>query len=456
MFIQVFDEQVDLDENLDLPIATRRAPRNLNKVAENIDILPQAHPSLPPQLNSSFEATNGARSPAPAEIPSLTVIHSARNIFGLSRKYLTTTLPPHDPEELVTLKDLCCRAGPTREPTLSEFYHPYPNRNSFLLGDWYWNGGVQKSQQSFADLLKIVGDSSFNPADIQYTRWSSINVALGCSEKDSTGEWLDTHAGWSKTPIQIAVPFHRRTKQPGAQLYVGGDLYHRSIMDIVGERIRDPESAQHFHFQPYELLWDAQHLADSSASATRVHGELYNSPAFLDAHRKLQEGPGEPGCDLPRVVVALMFWSDATHLTSFGNTKIWPMYLFFGNESKYRRCQPSNNLCCHVAYFQEVSLLVSIIVQGDSSYLISYLITSKILPLRKIMEEARAASFILIVVESFFMNSSRLSLTKHLSMLINMGVYLNARTAFNDVSILGSSLTLQITRKSLCILFLLV
>ncbi|KAG1832562.1 hypothetical protein F4604DRAFT_1945993 [Suillus subluteus] len=74
----------------------------------------------------------------------------------------------------------------------------------------------------------------------------------------------------------------------------------------------------------------------------------------MDAHRELQESPGEAGCDLPRVVVALMFWSDSTHLTTFGNAKLWPLYMYFGNESKYRRCKPTCNLSNHVAYFQKL------------------------------------------------------------------------------------------------------
>ncbi|KAG2737310.1 hypothetical protein P692DRAFT_20883715, partial [Suillus brevipes Sb2] len=74
----------------------------------------------------------------------------------------------------------------------------------------------------------------------------------------------------------------------------------------------------------------------------------------MDAHRELQESPREVGCDLPRVVVALMFWSDATHLTTFGNARLWPVYMYFGNESKYRRCKPSCNLSNHVAYFQKL------------------------------------------------------------------------------------------------------
>jgi hypothetical protein len=74
-----------------------------------------------------------------------------------------------------------------------------------------------------------------------------------------------------------------------------------------------------------------------------------------------------------------MFWSDATHLTAFGNAKLWPCYMFFGNESKYRRCKPSCNLCSHVAYFQTVCCFASILVlAADPST--SYRTRSRILP----------------------------------------------------------------------------
>ncbi|KIM51966.1 hypothetical protein SCLCIDRAFT_142166, partial [Scleroderma citrinum Foug A] len=85
-----------------------------------------------------------------------------------------------------------------------------------------------------------------------------------------------------------------------------------------------------------------------------IHGELYTSQAFLQTHKDLQQSPPEPGCDLERVVVTLMFWSDATQLTTFSNAKLWPCYMFFGNELKYRRCKPSCCLCSHIAYFNHV------------------------------------------------------------------------------------------------------
>ncbi|KIK17521.1 hypothetical protein PISMIDRAFT_41298, partial [Pisolithus microcarpus 441] len=103
-----------------------------------------------------------------------------------------------------------------------------------------------------------------------------------------------------------------------------------------------------FHFVPYKLWWRPAHRDHD----VKVHGELFTSTAFLEAHQELQDSPQEPGCDLPCVVAALMFWSDSTQLAQFGSAKLWLLYVFFGNESKYRRCQPLNHLCSHVAYFQ--------------------------------------------------------------------------------------------------------
>jgi hypothetical protein len=295
----------------------------------------------------------------------LKFFRTPRNIFGLSRRYFTEKLPSHDPEELVTLMDLCssspvestaCHEHSTHpQPTLPHDstmnFYPYPNEASFRLGHWYWNGGVQKSQESFKELLDIVADPSFDPSDVRLTKWDKINTILGSSEIEDGQEWMDIDAGWKKKQIQIPVPFHKRTEDPGTRNYFGADLHYRSLVDVIKEKLANPHDSERFHYEPYEYLWEPSNQYED----IRVHGELYTSQVFLDAHRELQDSPGEPGCNLPRVVTALMFWSDETHLTSFGNTKLWPCYLYFGNESKYRRCKPSCHLSNHVAYFQKVS-----------------------------------------------------------------------------------------------------
>jgi len=119
---------------------------------------------------------------------------------------------------------------------------------------------------------------------------------------------------------------------------------------VVREKLTNPEDARNFHYEPFQLFWKP---VDSSNESC-VHGELYSSPAFLDAHLALQDSPAEPGCTLPRVVVGMMLWSDTTHLTAFGMAKLWPCYLSFGNESKYHRSKPTCNLSNHVTYFQTV------------------------------------------------------------------------------------------------------
>jgi Plavaka transposase len=240
------------------------------------------------------------------------------------------------------------------EPDKHKFL-PYPNESSFRLGHWYWNHGIQKSRQSFRELLDVVGDPKFSPNDVRHTPWNKIDEILGRNDFDEQdegdeAEWMDVDSGWKKTTITISVPFHRNTKMPGPQTYVVGDLYHRSFVSVIREKLANADNNQHFHYEPFELFWQPTDICADE----RVYGELYTSRAFLDAHRELQESPREPGCTLPRVVVAIMLWSDATHLTSFGEAKLWPCYLCFGNESKYRRCRPTNHLANHVAYFQSV------------------------------------------------------------------------------------------------------
>ena len=41
-------------------------------------------------------------------------------------------------------------------------------------------------------------------------------------------------------------------------------------------------------------------------------------------------------------------------LASFGSAKLWPLYMFYGNDSKYKRAQPSERLFETIAYFEKV------------------------------------------------------------------------------------------------------
>jgi hypothetical protein len=319
------------------------------------DVLPQPPPSVPDhsaQLPVSILPAHPSDMPTrPCTSSFAAPFRTARNVFGLACQFFSSTPPCHDPEEALTLQDISFIPVVTPGTLFNDSsFHPYPNESSFKLGHWYWNGGVQKSHQSFKNLLDIVGSPGFNPQDVQHTQWDKINSQLGSSVDDEGDKWEDEDAGWLKTEVIIDVPFSRTTAQPDTRPYVAADLYHQSLVSVIQEKLANAHDDEHFHYEPYQLQWSPAHLPHE----VNIQGELYTSPAFMDVHRALQESPGELNCDLLRVVAALMFWSDATQLTTFGNAKLWPVYMYFGNESKYCRCKPSCYLSNHVAYFQKV------------------------------------------------------------------------------------------------------
>jgi hypothetical protein len=351
----------DLEVDLEKSIAERRTRRTIVKPRRYRDELPVALPALPPEgLMASAEAsTSGSQDQPRNGDRGNPYISTSANIFGLFRRYLGKKLPDHDPEENFTLQQLCTTSS--EDPSVPEStithnkLHPYPNFSSFLLGDWYWNQGVQKSQENFLKLLKIIGRKEFRSEDICKTKWKYINNVLGNLGAEEGADSIDYDEGWSKTSITIPVPFHRLTDSPGIADYIISAFHHRSIVSTIRERLESPVHHKYFHYEPFELLW-SRSGAVTVGDSIQVYGELYSSKAFRDAHQLLQCSPREPGCDLPRYVAALMFWSDVTHLTAFSNTKLWPLYLFFGNESKYRRAKPSYQLCEHIAYFEQVSI----------------------------------------------------------------------------------------------------
>ncbi|RDB18729.1 hypothetical protein Hypma_014642 [Hypsizygus marmoreus] len=150
-------------------------------------------------------------------------IETPSNVFGLFRRYYgSSKLPVHDPEyydDICNVSDIpitdapSLPSAPLPTPPSSSF-HPYPNGSSFMLGDWYWNGGAQKSQDDLKRLLSILNDSAFSLDDIRKTNWTQINRHLAINEWDE-GEWADEDAGWRRQPVTIQVPFHRFTANPG-------------------------------------------------------------------------------------------------------------------------------------------------------------------------------------------------------------------------------------------------
>jgi len=148
------------------------------------------------------------------------------NIFGLSQQYHATHFPDHNPYGNLTSDNL--EDSPADDSSTHPIdYYPYANESLFLLGEWYWNDGVKKSQSSFQNLIKIVGHPNFRPEDVAGQQWQKINGKLSGDLTDE-GDWEDVESreGWIQTPIKIQVPFHKTMLHPGAKEFDTGILHH--------------------------------------------------------------------------------------------------------------------------------------------------------------------------------------------------------------------------------------
>ena len=146
----------------------------------------------------------------------------------------------------------------------------------------------------------------------------------------------------------------------------------------------------------------------TSGIEQRVYSEIYDSDAFIKEHDRVQRAtlpPDEPDCKREKVIAAMMFWSDTTHLVNFGTAKLWPIYMMLGNLSKYVRALPSSEACMHVAYIPHLA---------DSFEDFASTIHCK--------GVRRRASFSLSAEESYCMKFGLFCLTTTLHMHITYGI----------------------------------
>lgn len=143
---------------------------------------------------------------------------------------------------------------------------------------------------------------------------------------------------------------------PGTHIIIG-DLHYRPICDVIKETFSSDPASKQFHYHPYEETWNHKN-APPGTPPEQVNSKLYSSKAWIEEDKKIQFvslPEDNPDKDVPQVVAAMSIASDATKLGQFGASKAWPVYIFFGNQSKYEWGKPSAYAAHHVAYLPSVS-----------------------------------------------------------------------------------------------------
>ncbi len=280
-------------------------------------------------------------------LPRRKAIRTEEDEYGLYRKYNRLTVPvgeaastEHEDEDHL--------ATPNPETGPQTIYYPYPNRSSYLLGKWFWRGSQQKSLIDFDNLLNVLRDPTFDATELDDVDFHRLNRILA---DNSLGGIYDERNGWKERSVWIDVPLGKSAVgAPSSRFRITG-IRHRSLISVVESVFSSKEESKDFCYEPYEL----RYKSPVSGKDSMVYGEVYGSKAFREAHEAVQDLPREEGDNLPRAVAACMFWSDGMAATNFGTTKIWPVYLQFGNQSKYVRGKFGNGACHHTAFLPSVS-----------------------------------------------------------------------------------------------------
>lgn len=328
---------------------------------------PTAHAAGAPPIPAGNDNTITPRIelPSPFRIPP--------NQFGLYRVY--SEKPDTQPEDGLNLDDFADHGSdapsslPTPNPTPipsstieSLSPHPLINQSVLMLFKWFTNSH-SLSQARFQTLIDdVITHPAFNVHDIVGMNAHSIGHKLdqidcNVNHANYTGE------NWRHSTLKVKIPklkpgFSRGAPGAGDFLeFLVPGLQHRSIMAIIRASFAQ---AKDFCYVPYKQMWQSP-TPLLPGHEERIFDELYSCDAWLEEHARISSAPpiilpdGKGTCKLPRAIAGLMFWSDATHLAQFGTAKMWPWYMYFGNESKWCRGKPSARACHHIAYFLSVS-----------------------------------------------------------------------------------------------------
>lgn len=275
-------------------------------------------------------------------------LRTSVNSFGLYREY--PSIPTYNPDDS-DLSDIpsTARANtatlrssqtPFASPDAEPPSDPSPSsaqpdtgpfRNSTISGlmNWAWTGSSSKSIEEVGKLVDFLKSDQFVKSELADFDFKQETAAFD-SFLASPGKVRD---GWKEASVDISVPDgEKHASEADAPVFSVPGLHYRPLVEVIKSAIQNAGS-RCFHYTPFKQFW----TSSSRSLPQRIFDEIYSSDAMIDAYTTLQKQLPEPGCTLERVVLGLMFWSDSTHLASFGNASLWPLYLFFGNQSKWLR-----------------------------------------------------------------------------------------------------------------------
>ncbi|PPQ93473.1 hypothetical protein CVT25_008490 [Psilocybe cyanescens] len=206
--------------------------------------------------------------------------------------------------------------GLSSSAAAGNIYAPFLNVSVFCLMHWFYLGSNLKLVTELDCLVKeVILAEDF---DLAHLKGFSTDKELGRLDDQTEGSSPFAQENrWKKSTIKLALPSEnmQHSSENAAPVLEIPNVYHHSLVETIVSAFKD-KNAQTFHYTPFHQFWKPT----PPSAPERTISELYNSDTFYDEHVKIMQKPTEP------------------------------VYLLFGNQSKYARCKLSSFAANHVAY----------------------------------------------------------------------------------------------------------
>jgi hypothetical protein len=339
-----------------VPQTSTRSGRSVRFPRRYLDYLPSTRKALArapsrENLAASCPGSPSVSSPASSGVDTprndlgLEPIVSDPDCFGIYQVYSRNVKPPpgtlHDNDPIDTQST----------PATIPYYHPFSNPSAAAMMVTHHLGTPLQSVAKTTQIANILGSLG---SDLNYLDLLNFDATLENKKLDRYLTGMSGEDGWLETSIRIRLPLDKAKmlESDAAELEVEG-LFYRDIVDVISS-VYQSDVVRSFSHVPFKQFWKPS----EESPPERLYGELFTSQAMLDADdevSRLCASDSDTDLDLETAVVSLILYSDSTHLANFGTASCWPVYLFFGGQSKYVRDKPTSNACHHIAYMPKVS-----------------------------------------------------------------------------------------------------
>jgi hypothetical protein len=225
---------------------------------------------------------------------------------------------------------------------------------------WYYDSSNIKSHGELDRLVKdVILAPDFLPGDL-----TGFRAAKEAKRMDNHRRSTPKHGShpattfrdeWIETSVCLSLPCDgvEQASEADAPKFQVKGLYYRRLLEVIKAGLAECASEK-FHLFPFKEYWKPS----PDEPEERIYSEAYTSDYFLEQYEKIQNQSHSTGRRLVSVVIGIMIWSDSTLLANFGTASLWPIYLYFGNQSKYSRAKPSDFAAHHLAYIPKVRFYI--------------------------------------------------------------------------------------------------